>query len=77
MRDHDHPWTLPLIGWVALSVTLGLSTARRIDWSLESFGKAVLLTILAPIAGLLLMILISAIGIGVVIAFERVVLRRK
>jgi hypothetical protein len=77
MRDHDHPWTLPLIAWAVLSLILGLSTAQRVDWSQGWIGKAVLLVVLAPIAALLLLLLISVIGVGVMILFERVVLRRK
>ena len=49
---------------------LGLSWAKRLDWSDGWVGNAVLLVTLAPVAGFVLLLLMCAIGCGVMIAFE-------
>jgi hypothetical protein len=68
MRGHD--WTLPLFGWASLSVMLGLSTAKRLDWSDGWLGNTFLLLTLAPVAAFVLLLLVSATGCGVMIAVE-------
>ena len=77
MRGHEDSWTLPLVGWASLSLSLGLPWAKRLDWSDGWLGNAVLLVTLAPVAAFVLLLLVSAMGCGVMIAFEWVVLRRK
>jgi hypothetical protein len=77
MRDHDRPWTLLLIGWVFVSVILGLSTARRLDWSHAAWGKGLLLVVLMPVAGLVFLLGISIVWFGVILAVECVARRRK
>ena len=54
---------------------LGLSWAKRLDWSDGWLANAALLVTLAPVAAFVLLLLVSAIGCGMMIAFERFVLR--
>ncbi len=77
MRDHDHPWTAPIIAWLSLSVIIGFSTGESLDWDQHPVIKAVLLVILAPISGLVLLLLASVLLVGIIIAFQRLVLRRR
>ena len=68
---------LPLIAWGFMSVTLALPVARHIDWSHGWLWKAALLITFAPLAALLVLLVMSVVGCGVIILFERAVLGRR
>ena len=77
MPNRTHAGILPWIAWGFMSVTLALPASRHIDWSHRWLWKAALLITLAPLAALLVLLLMSVIGCGVIILFERAVLGRR